>query len=161
MGAEEVLGLIPITFHPHELTLSNMWLIPLLRKCVRGASLKYFMDHIVPLANSIKEASVKGKCYTTFCWFFVCIETVTHEFDQYLSVKKPHVLHNLQSSYDGLWALLPAFCRYPTDVGQSFEAFARLIVSVLKKSPLLCATISMGLLVHTILSNAFGCYSSF
>lgn len=69
MGPEEILVLIPITFHPDELTLSNSWLIPLLRKHVRGASLKYFMDHIVPLANSIKEASVKGICHTILLVF--------------------------------------------------------------------------------------------
>ena len=58
VGPEKVLSLVPISLNAE--TCSNAWLIPILKKYVVGASLQYFMDHIVPLAKSIQDVSDKG-----------------------------------------------------------------------------------------------------
>lgn len=62
MGPEKVLSLIPMSLDTEKATCSNMWMLPILKKYVTGASLQYFMEHIVPLAESVQTASMKGIC---------------------------------------------------------------------------------------------------
>ncbi|XP_072961421.1 uncharacterized protein [Typha angustifolia] len=119
MGPAKVLSLLPITLHQDQLTCSNTWLIPILKKYTIGASLQFFMEHIVPLANSLRNA---------------CNKVMN------VSKKK-----NLQSCVNGLWSLLPAFCHYPTDTSQNFESLAKLLVVVLKDNPSLHETIATAL----------------
>jgi ribosomal RNA-processing protein 12 len=59
MGPERILTLLPISLHD-DFTCINIWLIPILKDYVVGASLQYYMEHIVPLAKSFKRASHKG-----------------------------------------------------------------------------------------------------
>ena len=60
IGPERILTLLPITFHADDLIYSNVWLVPVLKDYVVGASLRYYMEHIVPLAKSFQQASCKG-----------------------------------------------------------------------------------------------------
>lgn len=60
MGPEKLLDLLPISFNAEDLTFSNIWLIPILKDYVVGASLGFFIEHIVPLAVSFVAASQKG-----------------------------------------------------------------------------------------------------
>lgn len=62
MGPEKVLSLIPISLDEEKLICSNTWMLPILKKYVVGASLLYFMEHIVPLAESVKSICKKGIC---------------------------------------------------------------------------------------------------
>ncbi|RVW16609.1 Ribosomal RNA-processing protein 12 [Vitis vinifera] len=94
LGPERILTLLPISLDAENFTCSNIWLVPILNKYVVGASLRYFMEHIMPLAESFKRASHK--------------------------VKKSVIGEDLQAHAHGLWGLLPVFCRYPTDTCQSF-----------------------------------------
>lgn len=88
MGPERFLTLVPISLDEHNLTYSNIWLVPILKRYVTGASLAYYMEHIVPLAKSFKQASRKGifpiyvvhpylsnwcfrKCYSTYNPFII------------------------------------------------------------------------------------------
>ncbi|KAL2923581.1 RRP12-like protein [Bienertia sinuspersici] len=107
MGAENILSLVPISFDQENSTSANVWILPILKKYICGASLGYFMEHIVPIAQSLKKASRK--------------------------VKKSVTGQDLQALSRGLWGLLPAFCRQPTDISKNFQSFAKLMVVRLKK----------------------------
>ncbi|XP_077241688.1 ARM repeat superfamily protein [Tasmannia lanceolata] len=119
MGPEKLLSLIPISLNAEKLTCSNIWLIPILKKYVVGASLEYFMECIVPLAESIQR---------------VCC-----------GVKKSPNLKDMQTSARSLWGLLPAFCNYPTDTSKSFESLAKLLIVVLKEDSYMHETIASSL----------------
>ncbi|KAL6616735.1 hypothetical protein ACP70R_039005 [Stipagrostis hirtigluma subsp. patula] len=106
MGPDKILSLIPITFDEHRLTCSNTWLLPILDKYIYGAPLQLFLEHIVPLAKSVQNASNK--------------------------VKKARKREDLLSCTDQLWNLLPAFCRYPIDLHQSFGSLSKLLVEMSK-----------------------------
>lgn len=60
MGPEKILTLIPISISPGDLTVQNMWLVPILQSHVVGASLGYYLEYIVPLAKSFQDESCKG-----------------------------------------------------------------------------------------------------
>lgn len=60
MGPERILTLVPISINAHDFSCVNIWLVPILRSYVVGASLKYYLEHIVPLAKSFQHASCKG-----------------------------------------------------------------------------------------------------
>ncbi|XP_021724141.1 RRP12-like protein [Chenopodium quinoa] len=108
MGAENILSLVPISFNVDKLTYANMWMLPILKKYTCGASLGYFTENIVPIAQSLHKASRK--------------------------VKKSEIGQDLQALGHDLWGLLPAFCRHPTDVSKSFQSFAKLMLVLLKKN---------------------------
>lgn len=107
MGTENVLDLVPISFDMEKMTCSNIWLLPILKKYTFGASLAYFMEHIVPIAESLERASHK--------------------------VKNSVIRRDLQAYARGVWGLLPAFCRHPDDISQSFESVAKLLLVRLEK----------------------------
>lgn len=60
MGPEKLLAVLPVSVDASDLTCSNIWLIPILKDYVSGSSLGFFIDNIVPLAESFQEASQKG-----------------------------------------------------------------------------------------------------
>ncbi|KAJ9695853.1 hypothetical protein PVL29_011032 [Vitis rotundifolia] len=111
LGPERILVLLPISLDAENFTCSNIWLVPILNKYVVGASLRYFMEHVMPLAESFKRASHK----------------------------------DLQAHAHGLWGLLPAFCRYPTDTRQSFGSLTKHLISFLKKNSFMHESIAISL----------------
>lgn len=60
MGPERILTLVPISINGRDFTCSNTWLVPILKSHVVGASLGYYLEHIMPLAKSFRRASHKG-----------------------------------------------------------------------------------------------------
>lgn len=108
IGPQKVLSLMPLSLSEDKLTCSNTFLLPLLKKYVIGAPLKYFMKHIVPIANSVQKPCKKDK--------------------KHAKLKDPNLYHKF-------WDLLPAFCRYPTDTYKSFEDLSKLFVTNLKGRP--------------------------
>lgn len=66
MGPESFLTLVPISLNEHSYTYLNIWLVPILKHYITGASLAYYMEHIMPLAKSFKKASRKGIFATCF-----------------------------------------------------------------------------------------------
>lgn len=60
MGPEKLLELLPISFSAKDYSTSNAWLLPILQENVVGSSLRFFIEHIVPLAESFDKASHKG-----------------------------------------------------------------------------------------------------
>ncbi|WVZ67356.1 hypothetical protein U9M48_016444 [Paspalum notatum var. saurae] len=106
MGPDKVLSLIPIAFDEDRLSCSNTWLLPILEKYTYGAQLQLFLEHIVPLAKSVQNASNR--------------------------VKKKRKHKDLKTLTDQLWNLLPSFCRYPIDVHHNFGSLSKLLVEILK-----------------------------
>ncbi|KAI3472201.1 hypothetical protein Pfo_029689 [Paulownia fortunei] len=119
MGPEKLLALLPISLSTKDFSCSNIWLIPILRKNIVGSSLRFFMEHIVPLAESFEKGSHK--------------------------VKKSVIGQDLQAYAHGCWGLLPAFCRHPSDTYQSFGALAKLLIPFLKKDSFMLENIAIGL----------------
>ncbi|KAJ8509793.1 hypothetical protein OPV22_000227 [Ensete ventricosum] len=119
MGLENVLSLVPVSFNGEKKTCSNAWLIPILKRYASGASLCYFMDHIVPLAKSILKACDK--------------------------VKRATLQGKLRFYAHEMWDLLPAFCRCPPDISQSFDSLAKLLAHSVKDDSSLHETISISL----------------
>ncbi|KAJ1695675.1 hypothetical protein LUZ63_012373 [Rhynchospora breviuscula] len=119
IGPEKIISLIPINLDEEKSTCSNTWLIPILNKYTLGASLQFFMDHIVPLADSVKNICRKGK--------------------------KGSKQRVVQSWINGLWGLLPAFCRFPSDIKSSFGSLVELLVKRLKEEYSLHEIISKAL----------------
>ncbi|KAG9457347.1 hypothetical protein H6P81_001855 [Aristolochia fimbriata] len=119
LGPEKLLSLIPISFNAENLSCSNFWLIPILKKFVVGASLKYFMDNIVPLAQSIRKSCSK--------------------------VDKVHLEQHLRVCASGVWELLPAFCCYPTDTSENLKDLFTILVAALKEDSYSHEAIAMSL----------------
>ncbi|KAI3848602.1 hypothetical protein MKX03_010312 [Papaver bracteatum] len=107
MGPEKILTLLPVSFDEEELTSLNIWILPILKKYVFGSSLEYFMDHIIPLVEPLKQA-----CKT---------------------VTKSRARKKLQAAIRAFWDLLPAFCRYPTDTHKKFKALSKLLLVFIKE----------------------------
>ncbi|XP_058723958.1 uncharacterized protein LOC131595592 [Vicia villosa] len=107
MGPEKFLTLVPLSLDENNYTYSNIWLVPILKKHITGASLAYYMEHIIPLAKSFKKASRK--------------------------VKKSEISEDLLVRAHELWGLLPSFCRHTTDTHQSFARLCDALYTFLKK----------------------------
>ncbi|XP_022766661.1 RRP12-like protein [Durio zibethinus] len=119
IGPERILTLLPISLHADDLIYSNIWLVPILKDYVVGASLRYYMEHIVPLAKSFQQASSK--------------------------VQKPVMRQDLLAHAHTLWGLLPAFCRYPIDMHKKIKVLTELLIDILKEDSLMHETIAVAL----------------
>lgn len=69
------------------------------------------------------------------------------KFSFILSAKKARKCKELQGWSDQLWNLLPAFCRYPSDVYQNFGSLSKLLLEMLKSDRCLYKSASKGLQV--------------
>lgn len=63
-------------------------------------------------------------------------------------VKKSVIGQDLQAYAHGLWGLVPAFCRHPTDISKSFHSFAKLMLVRLKKDAFLLEDIAQSFQVR-------------
>ncbi|XP_059646290.1 uncharacterized protein LOC132291822 [Cornus florida] len=108
VGPEKILSLLPVSLNAEDLTCSNIWLIPILKNYVVGSSLGFYMEHVVPLAESFQQYCQKDK------------KRVTGD--------------DMQAHALSCFELLPAFCRYPTDTYQNFGPLANLLITFLKES---------------------------
>ncbi|XP_011075328.1 RRP12-like protein isoform X1 [Sesamum indicum] len=119
MGPEKLLGLLPISLSTKNSSCSNIWLITILKKNIVGSSLRFFMDYIVPLAESFEKGSHK--------------------------VKNSVIGQDLQAYAHGCWDLFPAFCHHPSDTYQSIGALTQLLIRFLKKESFMLENIAIGL----------------
>nr|QEY02176.1 RRP12-like protein [Oliveria decumbens] len=119
MGPEKLLDLLPISLTAEDLTCSNIWIIPILKKYISGASLGFFMEHVVPLAESFARAS--------------------HE------VKKSVFQKDLQAHAHALWGLLPAFCRNPVNMHKNIKSLVKLLIPFVKEDSFMIENIAISL----------------
>ncbi|XP_017799417.1 PREDICTED: RRP12-like protein [Habropoda laboriosa] len=98
MGPETVLTFIPLKLSDDVINLQRTWLLPLLKDCIMGGSLTFFIEILLPLAELCeKKASepIGGKTYE----FLVC----------------------------QIWAILPSICDNAKDVKDNFKHIAKLL----------------------------------
>ncbi|CAN4089903.1 unnamed protein product [Withania somnifera] len=119
MGPEKLLALLPISLNKKDYSVSNSWLIPVLNKYICRSSLGFFMQHVVPLAASFEKSSLK--------------------------VKKSVIREEFQAYARECWGLLPAFCRYPSDVHKNAQALTTLLIPFLKEDSFMLESISSAL----------------
>ncbi|KAK1384617.1 NUC173 domain-containing protein [Heracleum sosnowskyi] len=119
MGPEKLLDLLPISLNAEDLTCSNIWLIPILKKYITGASLGFFIEHVVPLAESFARASHK--------------------------VKKSVFQQDLQAHAHDLWGLLPAFCRNPVNMHKNIKSLVKLLIPFVKEDSFMIENIAISL----------------
>ncbi|XP_076241511.1 RRP12-like protein isoform X2 [Calliopsis andreniformis] len=98
MGPEIILKLIPLRESEDVINLKRTWLLPLLKDCIIGGSLTFFLDTLLPLAT-ICEKKMKEQ-----------IGGKTYEF--------------LLSQ---IWAILPSICQNASDVKDTFKNIAKLL----------------------------------
>ncbi|XP_011315321.1 RRP12-like protein [Fopius arisanus] len=104
MGPELVLAKIPLQTGPEGIDLRRSWLLPVLKECVSGSSLGYFVSYMLPLAIMCERKSNELKSKNDG------VGAHSHE------------LLNSQ-----IWALLPSFCNNPRDIKDSFKDLARIL----------------------------------
>ena len=91
---------------------NRLWLLPLLKKFVRGAPLAYFIRSLLPLADELQSAAIAAD-------------------GNDLPVEAKNLMHvNSQ-----VWALLPSFCLECTDLPEAFAHIARRIGACIESEP--------------------------
>ncbi|CAH1446968.1 unnamed protein product [Lactuca virosa] len=120
MKPEKVHEFLPISIDPDELTYTNTWLIPIYRDHVVLSSLGFFISTIVPLSESFMEACKKVE-------------------------ENSEIRKQFESHARGCLGLLPAFCRYPTDLRESFGSLADHMIKWLKKDVFMIEYIGIAL----------------
>eukprot|EP00116_Pleurobrachia_bachei_P001480 sb/3461742/ len=99
------------------------WLLPILRDHISHSELKFFVTNLVPSTSTLRarEETLKQKKGMELDW---------------------RVCFNLEYQ---IWALLPSFCRHPTDVTESFSMMAKTLGGLISSRPeireLLCSAL--------------------
>ena len=106
MGPRRVLEAIPlnITGDETEYEFQASWLLPVFREHISRTQLAYFIDHFLPLA---------ARCLDRSKYAATQKDTIGKKTFEVLSYQ--------------MWSLLPGFCTYPTDLGESFKNLARIL----------------------------------
>ncbi|KAL5068261.1 hypothetical protein RYX36_019148 [Vicia faba] len=112
MGPETLLSLIPLNVEAEDLSVSNIWLLPILKQYIVGASLKYFTEEIFPMIERTREKAQKLE-------------------KQGLMVSS----RNADAITYSLWSLLPSFCNYPSDTAKSFKVLEKHLRIKVKEEP--------------------------
>lgn len=128
MGPESILSIVPISFDAEKQAYSNMWLIPILKKYIVGASLQYFLEHVLPLTKSAEDIISGG----TFDPYILSSNPLKLNVSIF-SVHRSSTKKKLMAHVDALWSLLPAFCHYPTDTADHFDSLAKAVIEKLMK----------------------------
>ncbi|CAJ1940559.1 unnamed protein product [Sphenostylis stenocarpa] len=97
MGPETLLSLVPLNLEAEDLSDANVWLLPILKHYIVGASLNYFTEQILAMISRVREKARKLE-------------------KQGLMVSS----RNADALAYSLWSLLPSFCNYPSDTAKSF-----------------------------------------
>nr|XP_018898188.1 PREDICTED: RRP12-like protein [Bemisia tabaci] len=106
MGPERVLEVVPlqITLKDKKHEFKRSWLLPVLKACIQESTLQCFHDYFMPLATICRNHSLKMRELKDEIGY------VTYD---HLQVQ--------------IWALLPSFCKSPTDVADTFPKLAKVL----------------------------------
>ncbi|BGP27011.1 ribosomal protein [Rhodotorula toruloides] len=109
LGPARVLELVPLNLDPSESpSKARAWLLPLLKPAITNTRLGHFRQTFVPLSAAFfakaEEARTGGRDMEAKVW-----ETLVGQ----------------------VWALLPGYCEYPTDLVEAFDTdFVSLVANV-------------------------------
>ncbi|XP_061361599.1 uncharacterized protein LOC133305400 [Gastrolobium bilobum] len=112
MGPETLLSLIPLNLEAEDLSDANIWLFPILKQYIVGASLTYFTEEILTMIERLREKARRLE-------------------KQGLMVSS----RNADALMYSLWSLLPSFCNYPSDTAESFVDLEKHLRDKLKEEP--------------------------
>ncbi|KAK7388294.1 hypothetical protein VNO78_23108 [Psophocarpus tetragonolobus] len=112
MGPETLLSLVPLNLEAEDLSHANVWLFPILKHHIVGATLNYFTEEILTMIKRVREKARKFE-------------------KQGLMVSS----RNADALAYSLWSLLPSFCNYPSDTAKSFVHLEKHLRSKLKEEP--------------------------
>ena len=124
VGGPQLLSVYPLTLEQDdEVVIPNGWLLPILRDHISHSELKFFVTTLVPITSTLRARE----------------ETLKQEKGMELDWR---VCFNLEYQ---IWALLPSFCRHPTDVLESFSMMAKTLGGLISSRPeireLLCSAL--------------------
>lgn len=114
-GPRFLLKCIPLSITGHEKDSYDFpysWLLPILRENIQNTQLGFFIEYFLPLAQTCRSRVAQCKEDQDRVGFRV--------FDL------------LQRQ---MWALLPGFCKCPTDVDVAFKKIAKLLGQILTDRP--------------------------
>jgi ribosomal RNA-processing protein 12 len=137
MGPETLLSLIPLNLEAEDLSVSNIWLFPILKQYIIGAPLKYFTEEILPMIERVRE---KAQKVLDFFFVIQCYFSPWHSFHTLyiLQLEKQGLMvssRNADALVYSLWSLLPSFCNYPSDTAKSFKDLEKHLRNKLKEEP--------------------------
>lgn len=136
LGPEVVLGALPLNLKNTGKTApGRAWLLPILRDNVRFASLEYYKQNVLPLAEFFGEK----------------VDASTNKESMHIKI--------FQTIVDQVWSLLPHFCDLPKDLVSAFsDDFAASLANLLYSRVELRVTIchSLRLLVESNLAYSQG-----
>ncbi|ERN18162.1 hypothetical protein AMTR_s00054p00156770 [Amborella trichopoda] len=124
MGPQNFLSLLALNLHVEDLSLANVWLIPILKQHIVGVRLSFFTSHILGLVTSLKQRA----------------QVLENESRIVASRTAKALVYRL-------WSLLPAFCNYLANTANSFKGLAKSLNDALYKEPDLHGIICYGLQV--------------
>ncbi|KAL2650995.1 hypothetical protein R1flu_019123 [Riccia fluitans] len=110
MGPEQFLNILPLDMDNSDLATSRIWLLPILKQYIIGARLRFFADHLLPLASRLRAREQK-----------------------LIGEGKPVAAKNCEACVESLWALLPSICNYPVDTATDFGRLAKTLGDALNK----------------------------
>ncbi|XP_014218682.1 RRP12-like protein [Copidosoma floridanum] len=104
LGPERVLIAIPLQAPTGEVDLKRSWILPVLKDCTCSARLGYFINNLLPLAES--------------CW---------QKFKLLKEKNDRIAAHSNELLCSQIWALLPSFCNNPPDIKTNFARIAKIL----------------------------------
>lgn len=75
MGPDKFLSLLPLEMDKSDLASSRIWLLPILKQHMVGARLGFFVEHLLPLANQLRQRAKKviaAACCKCGCPVLMC-----------------------------------------------------------------------------------------
>ena len=110
VGVEKFLEFVPLKLTEDPPDLSNSWVLPFLKSCVKNEEIGYFKSHFIPMATEIRRKATQ----------------FAEEGDEL----KAKICETLESQ---IWDLLPAFFKTAVQVPTDFPTVARLLGTMLQE----------------------------
>lgn len=133
LGPEIVLEAIPFVITGEEVNyeFKMSWLLPILKDNIQSSSLKYFIDHFLPMA-SICELALFDFIVSSFfrklqLYFYIILSIFRKKCAQLNASNEKIAAHSYDLLHLQLWSLLPAFANGSSDVKENFRHVAKLL----------------------------------
>ncbi|EKX52346.1 hypothetical protein GUITHDRAFT_134032 [Guillardia theta CCMP2712] len=115
VGPEHLLAQVPLFSDPSHPDLSeanNVWLLPAMKKHVRGGKLGFFVKNLLPLAEKLRTLAIAAD-----------------------EQGRPVEAKNLMMVFHQVWGLLPSFMLESVDIAASFPSIAKTLGGAIESDP--------------------------
>ncbi|KAI6651685.1 RRP12-like protein [Oopsacas minuta] len=110
MGVEKFIECVPIMLSEDEVDLSNSWLLPFLKNCIKNEEISFFKEFFIPMATRLRQRA-----------------TQLAQIGEEVNAK---ICETLESQ---IWDLLPSFLKTAINVEEEFPSIARLLGTLLQE----------------------------